>query len=118
MLQYLVLGGVTTLLLYEFIYRERPHFDPKLDEIKSRVDLILAALNISIPYKLYCSKSGTYVSNKRNIYLYCNNKDIPQLVKETLHEIAHILCKDADHSDNFRAYFNILLSQAQTLNLL
>lgn len=75
-------------------------------------------------YELLPSKDRTFVTNKRTIYLvlrrpgYDDFFDYATILHAAIHEMAHILCPEKGHSDNFYQIEDYLMQQAYKQHLL
>lgn len=78
----------------------------------------------SIPsYKILSSRDRTFVANKETIYLVLRHSnddlfDYPTILQAAIHEMAHILCTETGHSDNFYQIEDYLIQQAIKRQLL
>jgi len=75
-------------------------------------------------YRLFVSSERTFVSNKENIYLVLRHPELgyffdhSTLLQVVIHEMAHILCPDTDHSESFHKIEDDLRQRANRKGLL
>lgn len=75
-------------------------------------------------YRLFISHDRTYVTNKTNIHLVIRHPDKgyffdhKTLLRVSIHELAHVLSPEMDHSSLFFSIEDLLIARAVEKNLL
>jgi len=106
------------LLAWILINQIKDHysqFEPKLQEIKKRVQLVIPDVINSI--SLY-EGNDSYTINKKKTYICLtdnngNYYDDNTLVHVLLHEMAHVMCDEIGHTNKFHSIFTDLLKKAE-----
>lgn len=112
-----VLVGVIILLVYN---RTKDYFVQK-DPMAERIKGILTEISPEAASRISVNKGDkSYTINKRDIYLCLKDEkgdyyNMNTLVYVSVHELAHVLCKSIDHTDEFNQIFESLLQRAQSL---
>lgn len=79
----------------------------KINQVKSRLDDILSVFEEQPEYTIIITTDRTYVVNKETIHLVLRNPKTGQyfddqtLLSVAIHELAHVICPDKDHTRLF-----------------
>lgn len=122
---------VITILIIFIIYivlfrrkEEEPQENVQITEhINYRVRETLFKAGYKVSYSLHSSTISNFTKDKNEIYLCttCIDDDKTDLEKLTyvgLHEVAHVLCKSKNHTDEWKGIFKNLLYTAADLGYL
>jgi hypothetical protein len=111
----------------DVIYRIREKLDQVLQE--AREDPVISNLAPKVKkckYSLVSHPTRTFVVDKKHIHLLVYNEqngksehfDDNTLLHAALHELAHVLCREVDHSPLFNKISNRLLHLAHRMKLI
>jgi hypothetical protein len=91
----------------------------EIQEIKPILNQIINYSGINnLNYKIYSSSLHSFTKNKQEIYLFTGNYNQDTILFVALHEIAHIICKEEHHTENFYKIEQILHQNAVKLGFI
>lgn len=114
----IVLAGVLVYLLVTQFKEEFEPVDPMIEELKDQLVGIFPELETI----RVTESNKSYTLNKSRIYLCIRDQhgkyyDRDILVYVLIHELAHVLCSDVGHTDQFKAINTSLLERATKAGL-
>lgn len=97
--------------------------DQITEHINYRVRETLLKAGYKVDYRLHSTTISNFTKDKKDIYICtsCIDDDKTDLEKLTyvgLHEVAHVLCKSKDHTEEWKNIFKKLLYTAANLGYL
>lgn len=106
--------GIIIYLITKQATENYSQYNPIIQILKTEISKCFPELNHLQIYE----GSKSYTVNKEKIYLCVKDKrgqnyDIHVLMYVLLHEIAHTLCPEVGHTQQFKDIFNILLQRAE-----
>lgn len=124
----IVITILIIFVIYIIISRKKKEETPEqnaqiAEHINHRVRETLFKAGYKVSYSLHSSTLSNFTKDKKEIYLCttCVDDDKTDLEKLTyvgLHEVAHVLCKSKNHSDEWKNIFKKLLYTAADLGYL
>lgn len=121
-LKYIAVGIISLVLLYLIVKQIIEHFtdddDPVLMQIKHEISLVEPKVKNTIFHK----GQKSYTINKKHVYMCLRDEndhyyDKNTLIYVALHELAHVLCNDVGHTENFKNIFSELLHRASDMGI-
>ena len=125
--KFLIIIILVVIIMYIFFSRKKEENVEENEQIAEhinyRVRETLLKAGYKVTYRLHSSMISNFTKDKKDIYLCttCVDGDKTDLEKLTyvgLHEVAHVLCKSKNHTDEWKIIFKKLLYTAADLQYL
>ena len=99
--------------LYDNIKENLLPYDPKVDELKRKLELVHEKAKLIT----FFTDKKSYTINKQKMHLCVKDENDNyysdnMLIYVALHELAHVLCDEIGHTPKFWAIFEEILEQA------
>ena len=131
---FFVIIGIIIFLILLQIEEYKLQDDPKLKELKKRIEPLFKQDNYFTGYLTELNKRNilneinlykgdkSYTINKQKVFLCLKDEknqyyETNMLIYVLLHEISHVICDEVGHTEKFGKIFDELLEEAKKMNI-